>query len=158
MALKVILKQDVENLGHAGEIKQVAPGFYRNFLLPRGLAVEASKGQVRALEASASSHAQKVVKAKTRSTTLADKIEAAAITIQVRLGEQGRIYGSVTNKDVAEALLEQAGITVDRHDIELSEPLKSIGEHAVPIKLEHGVEAKLRVVLVPEAAAGASES
>ena len=79
MALKVILKQDVANLGHAGEIKQVAPGFYRNFLLPRGLAVEASKGQVRALEASASSHAQKVVKAKTRSTTLADKIEAAAI-------------------------------------------------------------------------------
>jgi large subunit ribosomal protein L9 len=152
MAVKIILKQDVENLGYAGEIKQVAPGYYRNFLLPRGLAVEATKGQIRALEVSATSHSAKVAKAKTQSNALADKIEAASISIQVRLGEQGRIYGSVTNKDIAETLLEQTGISVDRHDIELPEPLKSIGEHTVPIKLEQGIEANLRVTLVPEAA------
>jgi large subunit ribosomal protein L9 len=158
MAVKIILKENVENLGHAGEIKQVAPGYYRNFLLPRGLAVEATKGQIRALESSASSHAQKQAKAKTQSNKLAQRIESAAITIQVRLGEQGRMYGSVTNKDIAETLLEQAGITVDRHDIELPDTLKSIGEHAVPIKLEHGLEANLRVTLIPEGDAAGSAS
>lgn len=150
MAVKVILQQDVPNLGQAGEIKQVAPGYFRNFLLPRGLAVEASAGRLRALKASAGDAVARNARAKEQTDTVARRIQDTTITIPVRLGEQGRIYGSVTNKDIADQLSQQAGISIDRHKIELSEPLKSIGIHSVPIRLEHGMEAPLRVELVPE--------
>jgi large subunit ribosomal protein L9 len=150
MAVKVILKQDVPNLGQAGEIKQVAPGYFRNFLLPRGLAIEASKGQLRALEASSSSRAAQASRANEHMSAEARRLHDLTLTIPVRLGEQGRIYGSVTNKDIAEALAQQASLTIDRHKIELHEPLKSIGMHSVPVKLDHGVEASVRVELVPE--------
>lgn len=149
-AVKVILRQDVPNLGQAGEVKQVAPGYFRNFLLPRGLAVEASKGQLRALQSSSTNRVAQKARVKGQSHALAERLEALTLRIPVRLGEQGRIYGSVTNKDIAEALAEQAEMTVDRHAIELREPLKSIGEHSVPVKLDQGVEANVRVELVPE--------
>lgn len=150
-ALKVILKKDVADLGSAGEVKHVTPGYFRNFLLPRGLAVEASAGQIRALEATANLQAGQQAKKRARSGELADQIAAVSIRIPVRLGEQGRIYGSVTNKDLSEALAAQAGITIDRHKIELREPLKSIGSHSVPIKLDRGIETHVNVELVPEA-------
>lgn len=152
-AIKIILRQDVPNLGQAGEVKQVAPGYFRNFLQPRGLAVEASKGQMRALQTSSSTRAAQVSRAKLQADSQARHLQDVTLTIPVRLGEQGRIYGSVTNKDIAEALSEQAGTTIDRHKIELAEPLKSIGVHSVPVRLEHGVEAHVRVELVPEAEA-----
>ncbi|HLJ68946.1 MAG TPA: 50S ribosomal protein L9 [Chloroflexota bacterium] len=150
MAVKVILKQSVPNLGEAGDVKQVAPGYFRNFLLPRGLAVEASASQLKALQNTASAAAGQMAKGKQRASELAGKIAEHTVRIPVRLGEQGRIYGSVTNKDIAEALAEQAGVTVDRHKIDLPEPLKAIGGHIVPLKLEHGVEARVNVELVPE--------
>jgi large subunit ribosomal protein L9 len=149
MAVKVILKQDVDNLGNAGDVKQVAPGYFRNFLLPRGLAVEATKAHLKALEVSAASHATRSSKAQAQSQVLADRIGALIISIPVKMGEQGRIHGSVTNKDISEALAAQAEMTVDRHDIELKEPLRSIGDHLVTLKLEHGVDAQLHVNLVP---------
>jgi large subunit ribosomal protein L9 len=152
MAVKVILKQDVPNLGQAGEVKQVAPGYFRNFLLPRGLAVEASKGQIRSLEANSSNRTAQTSRARRQAGSLAENLEQITITIPVRLGEQGRIFGSVTNKDIAEALEHQASTTVDRHKIELREPLKSIGVHTVPVKLDQGVEAQVRVELIPEEA------
>jgi large subunit ribosomal protein L9 len=153
MAVKVILKQDVPNLGHAGEMKQVSPGYFRNFLLPRGLAVEASVGQVNALQSNKKLLAQQQARAQERASAAAQKLTATTIQIPVRLGEQGRIYGSVTNKDIAEALIHQASLTIDRHKIELREPLKTIGVHSVPVKLEHG-EANVQVELVPEGGAG----
>lgn len=149
-SLKVILRENVPNLGQAGEVKQVAPGYFRNFLLPRGLAVEASKGQMRALDTSASTRATKQARAKDHVVSQAQKMQELTITIPVRLGEQGRIYGSVTNKDIAEGLAQQANLRIDRHKIELREPLKAIGAHSVPIKLDHGVEAHVTVELVPE--------
>jgi large subunit ribosomal protein L9 len=150
-SVKVILQQDVPNLGHAGDVKQVAPGFFRNYLLPRGLAVEASAGNVRALQSNTTVRSSQLARAKEQTDTLARKIQDVTVTIPVKLGEQGRIYGSVTNKDISEALAQQAALTVDRHKIELREPLKAIGVHAVPIKLDHGIETSLRVDLVPEA-------
>ncbi len=150
MAVKVILKQDVPNLGQAGDIKQVAPGYFRNFLMPRGLAIEATKGQIAALEASSSVEANRHVKARQQTSALAQQMSSVTIRIPVRLGEQGRIHGSVTNKDIAEALAEQAKMTVDRHKIELREPLKSIGVHSVHVKLEQGIDAQVSVELVPE--------
>lgn len=149
--VKVILKQDVPSLGEVGEIKQVAPGYFRNFLLPRGLAVEASRAQLKALESNRSVLEAQASKNRDRATGQAEQISAVTLRIPVKLGEQGRIYGSVTNKDIAEALQSQAGITVDRHRIQLSEPLKALGVHSVPIKLESGIDAQANVELVSEA-------
>lgn len=150
MAVKVILQQDVPNLGKAGEVKQVAPGFFRNFLQPRGMAVEATKGQINALQQQQHVSASKTAKAVERSDATARRLADTTLLIPVRLGEQGRMYGSVTNKDIAEQLQAQAGIQIDRHKVELREPLKSLGVHSVPIKLEHGIEAHVNVELVPE--------
>jgi len=149
--IKIILKQSVPNLGEPGEIKQVAPGYFRNYLLPRGLAVEASKSEMRALEMKQTVRVDKSVKAKERSSVLAGQLGELTVRIPVKLGEQGRIYGSVTNKDIAEALAEQAHVEIDRHKIELREPLKALGSHAVSVRLEHGVDAEISVELVPEA-------
>jgi large subunit ribosomal protein L9 len=150
MAIKVILREDVPNLGTAGDIKQVAPGYFRNFLLPRGLAVEASKGQLKSRENNSVLRAGQLAKNKERTSEAAQQLGGLTVRIPVKLGEQGRIYGSVTNKDIAEALAEQANVTVDRHKIELGEPLKAIGTHSVPVKLEHGIGAEVNVELVPE--------
>jgi|SRR5947209_3734254 len=152
MAIKVILKQDVPNLGHAGDIKQVNPGYFRNYLLPRGLAMEATQGNVASLHSNKKVREAQKSRAVEQASAAARHLETITITIPVKLGEQGRIYGSVTNKDIAEALQQQASLTVDRHKIELKEPLKSIGSHSVPVKLEQGVEGNVRVELVPEGA------
>jgi|SRR5579875_1787456 len=156
MAVKVILQQDVPNLGQAGEVKQVAPGYFRNFLLPRGLAVEATKSQLGALGNVARSHSAKQTRAEREADEAARRITASLVTIPVRIGEQGRMYGSVTNKDLADALKAQAGVEIDRHKIDMREPLKSIGVHSVPIKLAPGFEPELRVELVPEGEAAQS--
>jgi large subunit ribosomal protein L9 len=149
-AVKVILRQDVPNLGHAGEIKQVAPGYYRNYLLPRGMAVEASKGQVNALKNDKAVREAQLKRGVEKAGTLAGELSQVVLRIPVKLGEQGRIYGSVTNADIADALKSQANVTVDRRDINLGEPLKTIGAHSIPVKLEHGVNATVQVELVPE--------
>src|SRR5581483_8851869 len=123
MAIKVILRQAVPDLGQAGEVKQVAPGYFRNYLLPRGLAIEATKGQLSALNAESSNRTAKRSRAATKTEELARRLETITLRMPVRLGEQGRIFGSVTNKDIAEALAAQSSITVDRHRIELRDPL-----------------------------------
>jgi large subunit ribosomal protein L9 len=150
MAVKVILRQDVPNLGEAGDVKQVAPGYFRNFLLPRGMAVEASEGQLKALRATSKVKATKVSKSQEKAQGLAGRLSTLDLRFPVKVGEQGRLYGSITNKDIAEALSERAGTEIDRHKIELHEPLRSIGKHAVTVKLEHGVEATVEVDLIPE--------
>lgn len=150
MAVKVILRKDVPNLGQAGDVKQVAPGYFRNFLLPRGLAVEATQGQIRALENNSSTRSAVAERAKGQVGALARQLQDAPIRIPVRLGEQGRIYGSVTNKDIADAVSTQTGVSLDRHKIELRDPLRSLGVHTVAVKLEHGMEAQLQVELVAE--------
>jgi len=151
MTVKVILREAVPSLGQAGEIKQVAPGYLRNFLLPRGLAVEATRGQIAALEATSSLQEGRLARSKERSGAVAQQLGDLRIQIPVRLGEQGRIFGSVTSKDIAEAIATQGKVEIDRHKIELREPLKTIGVHSVPIKLEQGVEASVSIELVPEA-------
>lgn len=151
MTVKIILRQSVPNLGEPGDVKDVAPGYFRNFLQPRGLAVEASKGQIAALNATSSAREGQLARARERARGVADRLGDVTLRIPVKVGEQGRIYGSVTNRDLAEALKTQAEIEIDRHRIELHEPLKSIGAHSVPIKLEHGIEVKVAVELVPEA-------
>jgi large subunit ribosomal protein L9 len=150
MSVKVILQQDVPNLGHAGDVKQVTPGYFRNFLLPRGLAVEASNANVSALNSNKKVRESQLARAKENADAMARHLQGVTLQIPVKLGEQGRIYGSVTNKDIADALQQQASVPLDRHRIELKEPLKTIGVHTVPVKLEHGIDGSVRVELVPE--------
>jgi large subunit ribosomal protein L9 len=148
--VKVILQQDVPELGQAGDVKQVSPGYLRNYLLPRGLAVEASQANMNSLQSNKNVREAQMTRARTSADALGQRLQQLTITIPVRLGEQGRIYGSVTNKDIAEALSQQAEVSLDRHRISLKEPLKSIGVHEVAVKLDQGVESQVRVELVPE--------
>lgn len=142
----VILREDVPRLGDAGEVVKVRPGFARNFLLPQGKAILATEASVKALE-----HHQRVIAEKTtreRKTLEAEKarIEAIALEIAVRVGEEGKLFGSVTAAQIAE-LLEAKGVPVDRRKIELPEPIREAGEHSVPLRLHHEVIARVRLTV-----------
>ena len=112
--------------------------------------MEATQGNVASLQSNKKVREAQKGRALEQASAAARHLETLTISIPVKLGEQGRIYGSVTNKDIAEALQQQASLTIDRHKIEMKEPLKSIGTHSVPVKLDHGVEGTVRIELVPE--------
>lgn len=146
--MKVILNEEVENLGVPGDVVKVADGYARNYLLPRGLAVVATDRGVRHLE-----HQKKVVadrQAKIVSGLDKEKraIEDLTLTVTAQAGEEGKLFGSVTTSELASALLKE-GMTVDRKRIVLGEPIRHIGEHEVEVKLHAQVMAKLKVNVVP---------
>ena len=144
--MEVILREDVPHLGTIGDIVKVRPGYARNYLLPRGLATMADKRNVRVLE-----HERRVVEDKRRravstAESLAQKLSAARIVITARAGEEGKLFGSVTNIDIERALAEQ-NLAVERRRIRLAEPIKSLGEHKVPLALSAGIACELTVVV-----------
>jgi large subunit ribosomal protein L9 len=145
--MRVILKQEVHNLGDAGDIVKVAPGYGRNFLMPRGLAIPASEGSVRELE-----HQKRVAESIARkqlaaAKELAAKLEQAAITLRREAGDDDKLFGSVTNRDIVEALAAE-GITVDRRSVQLDENIRSIGLFTVPVRLHRQVAANVRVFVI----------
>ncbi len=145
--MRVILKQDVANLGAPGEIVNVARGYGRNFLIPRGLAIPASDGSVRETE-----HQQRMAEAIRRkqlagSEDLAKRITDTPITIRREAGEDEKLFGSVTNRDIAEALAAE-GIELDRRTIQLSEKINSIGVFNVPVRLHRDVTTEVRVFVI----------
>ncbi len=148
--MKVILLADVENLGRVGDVKEVSPGYARNFLLRRGLVVEASPGQMKRVEALHRQREKEDARRLTAAQQLAARLEALVVTVPARVGEQGRLFGSVTNQDVAAALKEQHGIEIDRRDLELADPIRTLGTHPVSARLGGNVQAKLRVSVVEE--------
>jgi len=148
--MKVILRQDVANIGKEGDTHEVSPGYFRNYLQPRGLAVEATSGRIKNQQVRISSVSTKEARAKDQTKQLAMELGELTLTFSVKVGEQGRMYGSVTAKDIAEELHKVKQVEVDRHKIEIGEPLRSVGEHTVRVKLDHGIEAKVKVDLVPE--------
>ncbi len=144
----MILREDVPHLGTIGDIVKVRAGYARNYLLPRGLATVADKRNLRALE-----HERRIVEEKRRralsaAETLAQQLAAARIVITARAGDEGKLFGSVTNIDIERALAEQ-GLTVERRRIRLEEPLKTLGEHKVGVTLTGGVPCELRVTVAP---------
>jgi large subunit ribosomal protein L9 len=147
--MKVILLKDVDNLGRTGDVKDVAPGYARNFLLRRGLATEATQGALKQIQVLHNRRAKEDTRRLTEAQALAQRLGALEITINARTGEQGRLFGSVTNSDVAGALKEQHGIEIDRRDIEL-EPIRSLGQHTVDVRLGGQVHAQVRVNVVAE--------
>jgi large subunit ribosomal protein L9 len=150
--MKVVFLQNVEGSGRTGEIKEVADGFARNFLLPRRLAAPASPDAIKRAEALAVAEARRQAELDEQARTLAEKL-TAPIVITVRAGEQGRLYGSVTAVDIAEEASKLAGQEVDRHLLVLEEPIKEVGTYEVPLRLTHNVEATLMVEVVGEGVA-----
>lgn len=147
--MKVILQEEVANLGKVGTVVTVADGYGRNFLLPRGLAVLADEGNVRRLDHQKRVTAHKRAKLEAEAKALAEKLNALAVSIKRQAGDEDKLFGAVTNRDIAEAL-EAEGYAVDRRDILLADPIRNIGVFHVDIKLALGVKAKLKVYVIRE--------
>ncbi|GBC86809.1 50S ribosomal protein L9 [bacterium HR12] len=147
--MKVILQRTVEKLGDPGDVVEVADGYARNYLLPRGLAVKATKGAVRHVESLRRAHASRIQKARAEAEQVAARLASTPIRVRARVGEEGKLFGSVTASDVAEAILEQTGVRVDRHDVHLPEPIRSVGTHEVRVHLFPEVDPVLTVQVEP---------
>ena len=147
--MKVILRQDYETLGQAGDIVKVKPGYARNFLLPQKIAYPAKPNFVRMLEEESRQKQQRRRKDKKVAEELAVKLSSVSVTISVSVGEEDKMFGSVTSQDIGNALKEQ-GHDVDRRKIVLEEPIKALGIYEVPIKLFPEVEANIKVWVVKE--------
>lgn len=147
--MKVIFLKDVKGQGKKGEIKEVSEGFARNFLIPRGLVSLASDGNVKQLEHQSSAEMKKKDQEKQKAQALAEKIEALTVQIKAKSGEGGRLFGSITSKQIADEL-EGKKITVDKRKIELNDPIRTLGVTQVPIKLHPEVKANIKVQVVEE--------
>ena len=146
---KVLLREDVDDLGARGEIVRVRAGYARNYLLPRNLAVEATTGNVKGIEQERAALLKKEAKERSTAEAQSEKMRSLTLEFKRKAGEQGALYGSVTSMDLAEALKER-GYEIDRHRIHLREPLKRLGEFNVPVRLHREVSIDLQVKVVPE--------
>ena len=146
----VILNRDIKGTGKAGDVVKVSDGYARNMLIPKGYAKEATEGNVRNLEKQKAIAAEKKAEEKAAAQALAEKINASSVTIKTKAGEGGRIFGSITSKDIADALADQKKLTVDKKKIQLDNPIKQTGEMTVEIKLYPEVMAKLKVTVTAE--------
>lgn len=146
----VILKRDVQGTGKAGDIVKVSDGYARNMLLPRGWATEATEGNVRNLEKQKALAAEKKAEEKSAAQALAARIEGLSVSIGTKAGDGGRIFGSITSKDIADALESQHGIRVDKKKIQLDSPIKAVGETQVDIRLYAEVTARLTVIVTAQ--------
>ena len=148
-SMQVILKEDVHNLGRAGELVKVKPGFGRNFLIPQGKAVVATAGNVKQIE-----HEKKLIAAKQAQLSkdaqaMSDRLASIEVQIERQVGEEDKLFGSVTSRDI-ESALKDKGVTIDHKKVHMPEPIKTIGYHTVEIKLGTGVTGKIKVVVVPK--------
>ena len=148
--MKVILREDVENLGKGGELVEVKNGYGRNFLIPRGLAVVANPRNIREVEHQKSVAAAKAAKLKASAEAVARRLADTPVTLKRKVGEQDKLYGSVTAMDIAEALAGR-GVQIDRRHIDLAEPIKTVGDHEVGVKLHSEVVGKVKVKVEAEA-------
>ena len=146
--MEVILREDVQSLGKAGAVVRVKPGYARNFLLPRGLAYEATEGNKKRIAAESRARDTRREEDRSKAAESARSLEALSLTIPAKAGEGERLFGSVTSQDIA-AALELAGQPVDKRRIELEHPIKSLGNHQVPVRHHPDVQAILRVTVVP---------
>jgi large subunit ribosomal protein L9 len=142
--VQVILREELPNLGTTGDVVKVKPGYARNYLLPRGLAIEASVRNLRELEHQKRVVADHRLRAQKSAAAVADKVGAVALTFRVRAGDDGKLFGSVTNQDIHRAL-EERGFTIERRRILLTEPIKSLGTHDVTVHLGPDTRATIKV-------------
>jgi len=149
--MKIILQKPVDKLGNPGDVTEVADGYARNYLIPRGLAVRAEKGALKHADTLKRSHQNRLGRQKGEYEALASKlISGGPLVISARAGEEGKLFGSVTSADIVEVIASRIDHQVDRHDVRLDEPIRSIGTHEVKVKLFPEVEPILTVEVVAE--------
>jgi large subunit ribosomal protein L9 len=148
--LKVMLTKDVENIGRAGEIKDVADGYGRNFLLPRRLAVVAHKGVEAEAKRIREAATKREVKDRDDAQAMADEIGDRTVVVRLKTGEEGKAFGAITNQDIAQALKQQHQVEVDHRKIELKEPIKQLGEHQVQLRLHRDVMAQINLIVTTD--------
>jgi large subunit ribosomal protein L9 len=146
--MKVILRRDVKGLGHEGDLKEVRDGYARNFLLPSGAATLADTGALKNWERHRGEREDRAQQIRSEAQKIADRLSETKLEVAVKAGEKNRLFGSVTNREIAELLAKQ-GIEIDRHQIAVREPIKTVGEHRVTVNLHHGIEAQVVVTVVP---------
>jgi large subunit ribosomal protein L9 len=146
--MKVILRRDVKGLGHEGDLKEVRDGYARNFLLPSGAATLADTGALKNWERHRDEREDRAQQIRSEAQVVADRLSETKLEVAVKAGEKNRLFGSVTNREIAE-LLAKEGIEIDRHQIVIREPIKTVGEHRVSVNLHHGIEAQVVITVVP---------
>ncbi len=147
--MKVILKDDVQGLGKAGQIVNVKDGYARNYLLPRGLALIADEKNVKLLEIQKKKFEEEAKKRRQDAESVAQRLSELQLTIKAKAGEDQKLFGSITAKDIAEAL-QKEGFSVDKKQVVILEPIKRVGDYEIEIKLQKGISAKLKVNVVAE--------
>ena len=147
--MKVILSNDVENLGTRGDVVSVADGYARNFLIPKGMAMLATKGALRQAELMQRARREREEREKQEAAGMVSRLAATSVYISARSGDGGRLFGSVTKSDVARGIEEQLGEAVDRHKILLEDPIRVLGTHQVEVKLHEEVNALVTVEVIP---------
>jgi large subunit ribosomal protein L9 len=148
--MKVVLTQDVKTLGKAGQVKEVADGYARNFLFARGLAVPATEGELRKLADHQAVMQRQQAKADKAARELGDRLAQTPVTFRVKVGDQHRLYGSITGGDIAEALSKRLKVEIDKRKVELEEPIKAIGTFKVPVRLAKDVVPEATVIVEQE--------
>lgn len=146
--MKVILLEDVKKLGNKGEVVDVAQGYARNFLFPRGLAEDATAANLKRREAEIKLAEAKDQHEADDAKQLAERLKSETVTIGAKTGEKGRLFGSITSQDIADAVKQQVQVDIDRRKIDLPESIKTLGKHVVPVKLHPSVTANLNVEVV----------
>jgi large subunit ribosomal protein L9 len=147
---QAILLQDVEKLGERGEVIDVSKGYLRNYLIPRKLAEPATKGSIEAAQRRKEAADRAVADAVTKAQESAELLNKTVLTIPHQAGEDGRLFGSVTAQDIADAIKEARGLTIDRHDIRLGEPIKTVGTRMVEVEVTTGVVASVKTMVVED--------
>ena len=148
--MKIVLREDVESLGKKGDLVDVADGYARNYLVPRGLALQATRGVVAQSEAMRRNREAREVRDRAAAQELADRLRAAPVRVIARAGEGGKLFGSVTTTDIASAVAAATGVEVDRRKIALAEPIRELGDVEVTVALHADVDAVLAVSVVAE--------
>lgn len=148
--MKIVLREDVDTLGRKGDLVEVADGYARNYLVPRGLAMKATKGVVAQAESMRRNRQAREVRDRTAAEELAGRLNAAPLTVGARAGEGGKLFGSVTTADIVAALLDSTGIEIDRRAVMLDDPIRELGEVEVPVRLHAEVVVPLVVAVVAQ--------
>jgi len=148
--LKVILQEDLKSLGKKGEIKEVSTGYARNYLIPKGLAIEATRGNLKEAQEKQISELNRQKKEEVEANALKTKLDGKIIKIKAKTGESDRLFGSVTAKEIAESIKSQFGVAIDRKKIDLKEPIKKLGKYTVKVKVYPSVQAEIMVEVTPE--------
>jgi large subunit ribosomal protein L9 len=148
--MKVLLTETVDNLGSAGEVKKVADGYARNFLIPKGLAVLATEGALKQAELRRQAETRRQKREEVKAESLAGTLSQVTLTFRAKAGETDKLYGSITNADIAEALERETGQAIDKRKVELEEPIRELGSYYVPIKLLPNLAPRITVIVERE--------